>query len=184
MTRTKNPLDDCTSLPEVINHLGAAQPNANADEITDEVMDYLNLTPRQFELLRMPVRWLVGNTIRRVVRSREDSFSQLSSRAPNIPKIAAARFKRNPDAVPVTEAELAPWRELLAGQTQTLSSCFDLPDGRQVTWGEATVEDHLLRATMQRNQANSVIEDAKRHESVAAMLVAAGKTCLNDLAAS
>lgn len=46
---------------------------------------------------------------------------------------------------------------------ELLSSTFALPDGTQVTWGSATVEQHEARIAMFEKQAGAAIENAARH---------------------
>lgn len=58
---------------------------------------------------------------------------------------------------------------------------FALPDGRYVSWGQATAEDHRLRAQWQRAHSASCIEDAERHEAAAALIETAGVSCLDSL---
>lgn len=59
---------------------------------------------------------------------------------------------------------------------------FPLPDGRWVTWGQATADDHRLRAGWQRNHADACVADAVRHEDAAALLDTRKVRCLDDLA--
>lgn len=58
---------------------------------------------------------------------------------------------------------------------------FSLPDGRNVRWLDATVDDHLARAAWQRVFADSCIADAELHEKAAAEIEAAGVTCLREI---
>lgn len=64
-----------------------------------------------------------------------------------------------------------------------LSESFYL-DGVWVIWGEATVEQHQLRAAQLRAIADRSIETAARHEQVAETLTAAGASCLAELYAN
>lgn len=61
------------------------------------------------------------------------------------------------------------------------SSAFVLPDGRWVTWADATVDDHMARARWQRRLASDVLNDALRHEEAVKLIQEAGVTCLAEL---
>lgn len=54
-------------------------------------------------------------------------------------------------------------------------------DGEIVGWGQATAEQHLARAQWQRGCAAEIVADAERHERAAALITAAGVTCLDEL---
>ena len=58
---------------------------------------------------------------------------------------------------------------------------FCLSDGRWVTWGQATAEDHRDRAARQRVLAGTILDDAERHDRAADAIEAAGVRCLDDL---
>lgn len=62
-----------------------------------------------------------------------------------------------------------------------VAESFMLPDGRLVSWGSATADDHIARAAWQRSNAADVIADAQRHELAAKLISDAGVLCLNDL---
>jgi len=64
---------------------------------------------------------------------------------------------------------------------ELVAAGFVLPDGRYVTWGQATRDDHLARAEWQHQHAADSIRDAARHELAAKLLDAAGAACLDEL---
>lgn len=67
---------------------------------------------------------------------------------------------------------------------ELVAESFQTPDGRSVTWGDATAEDHELRAGWQRQRAGEFMADAARHEWAAELIRSSGVTCLNDLGIS
>ena len=71
--------------------------------------------------------------------------------------------------------------DLVAIRQGLAKESFPLPTGRMVRWGQATVEEHLLRAQWQRQHAHSCVEDAERHESAAEAIRVAGVTCLDEI---
>jgi hypothetical protein len=78
-------------------------------------------------------------------------------------------------------------RELIdevAGETrlettrELLSTIFALGDGSQVTWGDATAEQHEQRIEMLTRNAVGVVETAARHAAAVRMIRESGATCL------
>lgn len=65
---------------------------------------------------------------------------------------------------------------------QIAQTTFSLTDGRRVSWSDATVADHLERARWQRKRADTIHEDARRHEVAAELLRRRRKKCLNQIA--
>lgn len=66
---------------------------------------------------------------------------------------------------------------------QLLASPFALPDGTQVTWGAATIDQHRLRVAMFSATALASLEGAGRHERAVCELQAAGVGTLAELVA-
>lgn len=66
-------------------------------------------------------------------------------------------------------------------RAEYLKARFSLPDGRHPTWGEATVEDHLLRIAMLTKLRDGLAATIRAHEDAVARLTEAGVSCLNDL---
>jgi hypothetical protein len=64
-----------------------------------------------------------------------------------------------------------------------LATKFFSPLRGYVLWGEATVEDHLAYAQMQRKLADGLVQTAELHEDAARRITAAGVRCLFDLEA-
>ena len=58
---------------------------------------------------------------------------------------------------------------------------FKLPDGSVVTWGEATIDDHLARAAAQRSLMSGIEKDAVMHERLASEMQTLGIFRLSDL---
>lgn len=78
-------------------------------------------------------------------------------------------------------------RELIdevAGETrlettrELLSTIFALGDGCQVTWGDATAEQHEQRIEMLTRNAAGVVETAARHAAAVRMIRESGVACL------
>lgn len=66
---------------------------------------------------------------------------------------------------------------------ELLSSHLSMPDGRVITWGEATEADHADRLEMLKRNASANIEAASRHAHAIEYLRGAGVKSLNELAA-
>lgn len=50
------------------------------------------------------------------------------------------------------------------------STTFSLPDGRRVSWAEATIADHQARYEWQMVRSQTIFEDARRHQAAADLL--------------
>lgn len=61
---------------------------------------------------------------------------------------------------------------------------FSVGDGREVTWGDATVEDHEARIAFLELQARGLMDTVERHRASIALITAAGATCLKEAYAS
>jgi hypothetical protein len=61
---------------------------------------------------------------------------------------------------------------------ELLSTIFALGDGSQVTWGDATAEQHEQRIEMLTRNAAGVVETAARHAAAVRMIRESGVTCL------
>jgi hypothetical protein len=64
-----------------------------------------------------------------------------------------------------------------------LAQSMQLSDGRTVTWGEATVEDHLMRIDDLTKYRDGVQKTIDLHMAAVEQLRASGCRCLNDLEA-
>lgn len=64
--------------------------------------------------------------------------------------------------------------------TELLTSGFALPDGTLVTWGEATIEQHVVRADMLRGNAIANAEAAARHLHAIETIKGAGAATLGE----
>jgi hypothetical protein len=127
-----------------------------ADGGLDEEQVFLAVKRKGWDCVRPLVLWYYRHLSRRRVRSIEQRVDEeLSASSGPVDRIKA--------------------REVLAHET------FALPDGTRVEWGEATEEQHLARAEMQRRLSGDCIKDAKRHEQAAKEIRLAGVRCLNDL---
>lgn len=67
-----------------------------------------------------------------------------------------------------------------ARRSQFLQSTFALPDGRRVTWGEATIQDHEARIAYLSKQQKGIGETIGLHRSVINEIKTAAVTCLNE----
>lgn len=65
---------------------------------------------------------------------------------------------------------------------ELLESSFALGDGRVVTWGDATIADHMTRIGLLQRQAIGTGEAIVRHEAAIGMLREAGAATLSDIA--
>jgi hypothetical protein len=70
------------------------------------------------------------------------------------------------------------------GWLQLLEEGFATVDGRFVTWGEATVEDHESRLEWLRGQVAALNEDVDRHEQAIKLIREHGVTCLAEVEAA
>lgn len=66
---------------------------------------------------------------------------------------------------------------------ELLDSPFALGDGRTVTWGDATVDDHRQRVAMLVKHATGTVQSAARHEKAIDELQAAGANTLREMTA-
>lgn len=64
---------------------------------------------------------------------------------------------------------------------ELLDSEFSLPDGSRVTWGTATIDDHLERIEMLHKNAVANLEAVTRHEAAVRALTGAGASTLSEL---
>lgn len=64
---------------------------------------------------------------------------------------------------------------------ELLGSEFALGDGRRVTWGKATKEDHQQRIELLQQNAAANVEAAARHTQTIRMLNEAGVACLSEI---
>lgn len=62
-----------------------------------------------------------------------------------------------------------------------VSECFLVPDRGMVSWGDATVADHLARAEWQRHSAQDLVADAERHEAAATLIRKRKVRCLSQI---
>ena len=69
----------------------------------------------------------------------------------------------------------------ISARAALVTETFALKDGTVVRWGKATESQHVARAVWQRELAGHCTEDAERHETAAAEILAAGVKCLDDL---
>jgi len=60
-------------------------------------------------------------------------------------------------------------------------SFFVSPERGYVTWGEATIDDHLTRAAYLRHLVSGTLATADKHERTAKLLRSKGAKCLLDL---
>ncbi|MFL5688693.1 MAG: hypothetical protein ACJ77I_06860 [Chloroflexota bacterium] len=65
---------------------------------------------------------------------------------------------------------------------ELLETSFALGDGRRVTWGDATIDEHEQRIAFLTNHAAGTLETAGRHQAAIGMLAEANAACLRDLA--
>lgn len=63
---------------------------------------------------------------------------------------------------------------------ELLNTVFALGDGVRVTWGEATVEQHLQRVALLSKNAVANIETAARHQAAVSLITQHGSTCLRE----
>lgn len=66
--------------------------------------------------------------------------------------------------------------------TEFLSAQFAIGDGRTVSWGDATVEDHLERIELLKSNAAGNMLTASRHLAAIRTITAQNAECLGDIA--
>lgn len=150
------------SIADEYMHLGtliAGMDDGMADpvDLADDVIDVVLASSR--EQARAYLRHAIWDEVR---RSRRHS-------------VRAA--EQNVGARMQAGADPSAARKALSG------TCFWTPDDGLVPWLEATAKQHSARAAYQRERALPLIEDAKRHETAALDILAAGVECLGDLTA-
>jgi hypothetical protein len=64
---------------------------------------------------------------------------------------------------------------------ELLGASFALGDGRTVTWGEATLDDHEQRIELLFGNVSGNLATIAVHERAAELLRSAGASCLNDM---
>lgn len=69
---------------------------------------------------------------------------------------------------------------LVAGP-DLLASEFATGDGRRVTWGKATIEEHRSRVEWQVRDAAGSMADAERHAEAILLITEAGAACLDEV---
>lgn len=78
------------------------------------------------------------------------------------------------------------WEEKIAERAkmeltaELLTAVFATGDGRRVTWGEATLEDHRKRIELLARGVKGSVETIRLHEYAASILRETGATCLNN----
>lgn len=70
------------------------------------------------------------------------------------------------------------------GWLRLLPEGFVLPDGRWVTWGEATVEDHEARIGWLTGQMEALGQDVDRHRQAIKVIRQHGVSCLAEVEAA
>jgi len=70
------------------------------------------------------------------------------------------------------------------GWLRLLPEFFTVPDGRMVTWGTATVEDHEARMEWLHGQIHALASDVDRHEQAVKLIREHGVTCLAEIEAA
>lgn len=68
-------------------------------------------------------------------------------------------------------------------RTRRLEQTFVLGDGRRVSWAHATVEEHRQRIEFLQVHVRGVMDTIARHEEAIEAIVAAGVSCLAEIAA-
>ena len=62
---------------------------------------------------------------------------------------------------------------------ELLESRFALGNGERVTWGEATIPQHLMRISMLEKKVAGINQTIGHHQEAIEMIKAAGSDCLN-----
>lgn len=58
---------------------------------------------------------------------------------------------------------------------------FALGDGRDVSWGRATVEEHRIRISLLQKKADGIIKTVEQHEIAITLIEGAGVECLDQV---
>lgn len=119
------------------------------------------------------VRPIVMTEARRVARHVTRRIEDAAFSHP--PTVHATTPRSVPSGGGESRITTAEARQLL------VAAQFVTPDGRWVTWGTATAEDHLARAEWQRGHAQACVTDADRHEYAAHLIAANNVTCLDEI---
>jgi hypothetical protein len=140
-----------------ILHQHIVYENMDAEEATQATLHELP----QNEIFRL-VEPLLHDRAKRIYRNHTRSIEDSV--------FAGAPLKQhhvNEEGKTVTVEEPINWSD---AQKQLLGRSFSLPDGRWVTYFDSTSNDHRMRATWQRGRADSIMEDANRHEKLAMLM--------------
>lgn len=137
------------------------------------VQDVRRATVRAIEASSLPLPPQETTEERRVrwQRQREDKEAR-----------AMGRFL---DRAEVLSPVLEEYRQRVTLEVteELLASRFALGDGRSVTWGSASVEDHNQRVALLMANASGNLETAARHQIAIERIQLAGAHCLSEVAA-
>ena len=100
-----------------------------------------------------------------------------------------ARSRAEKKAAPATSRTVSATRSLAQSIMSSINPSWDdlldttfrLPDGTEVTWGDASAEQHESSAESLIHSSASSLENAARHQQAAADIRAANSSSLRDL---
>lgn len=142
-------------------------------EIKEEISRYATLgyvpsTATAQALLEMANRWAKAETRKREREARNHAEKKAAPAA--LGTVSATRAL----AQNIMSSISPNWHDLL-------DTAFRLPDGTEVTWGDASAEQHELSADALIHSSASSIEGAARHQRAAEEIRAAQSNTLRDL---
>ena len=142
------------TLYDYIEKAVEATPNLSDENIARKVLKEIGVATPQAMILLSAVASVVESWRRAPVRAIERKV-----------------FRRNGGEA----IDVAACRVDLADET------FALGDGRRVSWGEATIEEHRERATLLRKHLDGVHRTLEAHLVAIAAIEEAGVKCLNEI---
>lgn len=168
-----------------------AKLSAKINEANDYSMEVEDVASRvvsslqKSEIVSLAHAAVVQEILRaRRERARSTERAASSDRSPGKPSRLRCTSTGNTDlaanamtaAVAVFQANIR-----LTVTDELLESTFALGDSTSVTWREASVDQHELRAALLVRSASGTVETAARHRAAAQMLRDTGAPCLGAL---
>jgi hypothetical protein len=175
-----------------------ARLDIGADAAAADYIKLLSPEERRSELLRLVAEEIRG--IRRADAAKAERAADIEDRREEGRRKYANKKQRDSDvAAALAEGygslyakrnaavvqSIRDWELSIRLDTtrELLATTFALPDGREVTWGRATVRDHEQRRDMLINQGVGTLVTAYRHELAIQAITASGMATLNGVRA-
>ena len=161
-------------LQSVLTKLRREFPDSDARWIAERAVAHL----KRHDLREVVMHYAVEQvwTARRQDARRVEQNAY--NRSVYVPKAERAVRPRVSIAEAMAELQTAVRLEITA---ELLATTFALGDGRQTTWGQATIEQHRQRADALIGQGMGTLQTAALHEAAIEMIQANGVERLSDV---